>query len=103
MQTQILFKINEIDVEVELDKASEFCSALKMVDDDHWYILEFNLRDIEAEEYAEEVVWDYSKQQPKHVRVMDYDPYEEGFEYIEDEVKEFIAEQPPEKWKQLEQ
>lgn len=103
MQTQILFKIDGFDVEVELDKASEFCSALKMIDRDNWFVLEFQLRDVPVEDYAEEVIWDYSRQQPRHVRVKDYDPYEQGFEYCEDEVKEFISEQPPEKWKKLEQ
>lgn len=103
MQTQILFKIDGFDVEVELDKNSEFCSALKIVDPDNWFVLEFQLRDVKVEEYAERVIWDHSRQQPRHVQIMEYDPFEQGFEYCEEEVKEFISEQPPEKWRQLEQ
>lgn len=104
MQTQILFKINDIDIEVELiDKDRGLCSALKIIDSDNWFILCFELRDVKVEGYAERVVWDNSKQQPRHVQIMDYNPFENGFEYCEEEVKEFISEQPPEKWRQLEQ
>ena len=69
MQTQILFKIDGFDVEVELDKNSEFCSALKIVDPDNWFVLEFQLRDVKVEEYAERVIWDHSRQQPRHAQV----------------------------------
>lgn len=95
--------VPEVMVDVDYDPRTGECYAIQVFKDYSYRILEFALEDVKVDDYAEEVVWDYGRQTPIHVQIKNYDPYEEGLEYIIEEVKDFLREKPQEDWRLMDE
>jgi hypothetical protein len=95
--------VPEVDVDVEYNPKTGNCYAIQVFNDYSWRTINFELTDVKVEEYDVEVIWDYYRQTPVHKQIKDYNPYAEGFEYIFDEVKDFLREKPQEAWVLMEE